>query len=78
VEWHGFSRWGTVFPSFRWINSRAAYPKRQPYFPARGQCSTNDYHSVMVAVMVMMTPMTMAIRLCISRSREEGEERKHH
>jgi hypothetical protein len=39
--------------------------------------SSNDYHSVMTAV-VMMTPMTMAIRLCIRRSREEGDKREHH
>jgi hypothetical protein len=40
--------------------------------------SSNDYHSVVMAVVVMMTPMTMAIRLCVSRSREEGDEREHH
>jgi hypothetical protein len=38
--------------------------------------SSNDYHSVVMAV-VMMTPMTMAIRLCVSRSREEGDESEH-
>jgi hypothetical protein len=39
--------------------------------------SSNDYHSVVMAVVVMMTPMTMAIRLCVSRSREEGDESQH-
>jgi hypothetical protein len=39
--------------------------------------STNDYHSVVMAVVVMVTPMTMAIRLCISRGREEGDESEH-
>jgi hypothetical protein len=38
--------------------------------------SSNDDHSVVV-VMVMMTPVTMAIRLCKSRSREEGDESEH-
>jgi hypothetical protein len=39
--------------------------------------SSNDYHSVVMMV-VMMTPMTMAIRLCKRRSREEGDKREHH
>jgi hypothetical protein len=38
--------------------------------------SSNDYHIVMMVV-VMVTPMTVAIRLCISRSREEGDESEH-
>jgi hypothetical protein len=41
--------------------------------------SANDYDStvmVMVVVVVMMAPM-VAIRLCISRSREEGNESEY-
>jgi hypothetical protein len=50
------------------------------YLPVH-QCSwptasSNDYHSVMMVV-VMVTPMTVAIRLCKSRSREEGDESEH-
>jgi hypothetical protein len=32
---------------------------------------------MVMVVVVMMTPMTVAIRLCISRSREEGKESKY-
>ena len=39
--------------------------------------SSYDDHSVVMAVVVMMTPVTMAIRLCKSRSREEGDEGEH-
>jgi hypothetical protein len=30
-----------------------------------------------VTMVVVVTPMTMAIRLCVSRSREEGDESEH-
>jgi hypothetical protein len=63
--------------------ARAAFSERQPFFqikyfvllPSQTR-SSNDYHSVVMAVVVMMMP-AMAIRLCIGRSREEGDESKH-
>lgn len=39
--------------------------------------SANNYHSVVMVVMMVMTPTMVAIRLCIRRSREEGDESEY-
>jgi hypothetical protein len=39
--------------------------------------SPNDDHCVVMTVVVMVTPMTVAIRLRISGGREEGKESKY-
>src|SRR5271156_4559788 len=49
-----------------------ASPSLRRYDPS----SSNDYHSVVMVVVMMMTPTMVAIRLRISRSREEGKESK--
>jgi hypothetical protein len=42
-----------------------------------GGSANNDHSVVMVVVMMMMTPTMVAIRLCIRRSREEGDESEY-
>jgi hypothetical protein len=41
------------------------------------QLAHNNHCMVMVIVVVMMMPTAMVIRLCVSRSREEGDESEH-
>jgi hypothetical protein len=65
-----------------WIIDRSLRGCREFYGPASRQTSIpplspNDYHCVVMAVVMMMTPMTVAIRLRISGSREEGKESKY-